>query len=86
MNAEIIGGVLIGLYVIGREAIPRIVRANKNNSGMSSGDHKRASFDPDKFMTEEQHDKECGLKLKPIWKKLDDIHSDVKVIKRNGGG
>ena len=62
---------LIGavLYAVAREIVPKA----------KNGFRKNNSNDKPKFLTPEQHDKECDLKLALINSKLDDIKGMIEI-------
>jgi hypothetical protein len=69
------------LYRNGKKEEPKSPEETKLEELISLLDHKLVE---DVCLKRTDHDRECDLKLKPMWAKLNDIHMDVKEIKNNG--
>ena len=60
---------VVAVYAFIKDGVPRLLGRNNNN----------------KFMTPEQHDKECDMKLGPIKDKLNELHADFKEYMKSQG-
>ena len=93
------GGVAGGFAILGygiKYAVDKLVEWQKSRRYMDVDEGSAATgrfwallskrLAEDTHLRREDHDRECNLKLAPMWKKLEEMHQDIKDIKRNGGG